>query len=283
MSDARGQMRGLRQLFEEEMRVALVAEPLEVAGADEPAGEVAARLAAKGFDECGVVRSRRVEAVVRRDRLAGGGTAGDHAEPVPLGRVVAGSTPLWACMRRVAEHGSVYVLSDRPGTQGITGGLGSIVTRADLDKQPARMLMFGLISVLEMAMLALIRRRCPVEWETMINERRLKQARELHKKREEANQETDLLECLQLCDKATICCRMPGVLEAWGLSKTQATDLLGRVEGIRNQLAHAQSASGNGTWSKVVESLERADVVAERCVELAELADAEGGGADALR
>ncbi len=41
--------------------------------------------------------------------------------------------------------------------------LESIVTSADLQKPPVRMLLFGLVSLLDMFLLALVRKHCPEE------------------------------------------------------------------------------------------------------------------------
>ncbi|MCX5658598.1 MAG: hypothetical protein NTW19_02615 [Planctomycetota bacterium] len=263
MKQSLWQIKGLQRLLEAEMRVELIAEPLHVVDEDAPAGATAGELAARGYDECGVRRGQAVHEIAERDALAkalANAVVGQHTRPAPLGRIVAASTPLWACVDRLAEHGSVFVLGNT--------GLEGIVAAGDLNKPPARLLMFGLISMIEMAMVDIVRAHHPDEaWRELLAPKRVEAALRIHKDRRERRQEIDLTDCLQWCDKSAICIKTPGVLAAWGLGKNAAEDLFEDLRIIRDQLAHAQSPAVAGGWREVIAKLRQGHATLVRTVE----------------
>ena len=80
--------------------------------------------------------------------------------------------------------------------------LESIVTSADLQKPPVRMLLFGLVSLLEMFLLALVRNHCPEgSFVSVLKPQSLEEATKLYEKRRASNEEIDLADCLHICDK----------------------------------------------------------------------------------
>lgn len=259
MKTSLGQIKGLQHLLEAEMRVELIAEPLHVVDEAAPATATAEALAALGFDECGVRRAGGVHEIAQREALQAG-AVGSHAKVVPLSRIVAPSTPLWACIDRLAELPSVFVLGH--------SGLQGIVAASDLNKPPARLLMFGLISMIEMAMLDVVRTHHPQEaWRELVGPRRVEAALRVHADRRKRRQEIDLTDCLQWCDKSVVCIKTPGLLEAWGLSKNGAEDLFDALRQIRDQLAHAQSPAVAGGWPEVVGRLKGGHAALVRTVE----------------
>ena len=85
------------------------------------------------------------------------------------------------------------------------GKVGGIVTRADLQKSPVTMWLFGLISLIEMQMLRLIRDYYPTEaWKRLVYSNHLKEAENHFRRRKANNQEIDLAACLSLSAKAEI-------------------------------------------------------------------------------
>lgn len=254
----------LRRLIDEELRVELIAETLYVVEGSDPAAVVASHLERLGYDECGVRCGVRCGGVVSASvRLADlvGETSGDAAKLVPLERVVAPATPLWSCLDRIARDGPLFVLGDH--------GLDGIVTRADLNKQPARLLMFGVISTLEMVLLALIRRHHEADgWRGSLTDDRVGKAETLHSERRRRREEIDLVDCLQLGDKVTVCLKTPEIRDAWGLSKSQAESLFKDLQRIRDNLAHAQSPAPGGDWPETVAALKQGHELLDRSVEM---------------
>lgn len=247
----------LRRLIDEEIRAELISEPLFVVDVMAAAADVVAQLDLRGFDECGVERDGHIGEFVRRADLTDG-RVGGRAGPVPLDRVVAPATPLWGCLPRLVSNGPLYVLGDR--------GLAGIATRADLNKQPARLLMFGVISMLEMALGEIIRDAFPSGgWEVHITNERREKAEKLQGDRRKLKQELDLVECLQFCDKRGICGAVPEIAAALRLT-SGAKDALKHLQGLRDDLAHAQELPPPGGWQQVIDALRAGHDVFDRAV-----------------
>lgn len=257
LNRAGAHLSSLQGLLDREITVALVAEDLHAVPADSPAGEVRAVLDERGFDECGVARGTSVHECVMRTELVSG-TVGGHARPVPLERVVAPTTPLWACMGRLAANGPLYVLGDH--------GLDGIVTKYDLGKQPARLLMFGVVSLLEMTMLALARRAAGSTWRTLVSPQRAEAAEKLHAERRRRGEEIDLMDCLQLADKVAIFVKTDALKALLGGSRGGIEEEFKALQKIRDNLAHAQSPASDGDWSGVIAILQRGHAMLDACV-----------------
>jgi len=128
-----------------------------------------------------------------------------------------------------------------------------IVTRSDLHKAPVRMWIFCLISLAEMHTVRIIRSRYPHEgWKKHLLDARLKRAQRLFNMRKASNEEIDLIDCLQLCDKANILCESGDLLDLAFESKDKAQLFFGEVEQLRNRLVHAQDIITN-SWSKLAD------------------------------
>ena len=259
MNQIGSQIAAMEKLLDEELPVGLIAEPLYFVEATADARSTAATLKEHAFDECGVRRDGHVKESVRLADLSGG-RVGDVAVSVPLERVVAPTTPLWTCIERVAGADALFLLGHC--------GLHGIVTRADLNKQPARLLMFGIISLLEMLLLALVR-LCyrGDDLRSLLAEGRITAAERIYAERRKSDEELDLADCLQLCDKVTICRKLEPLREVWQLSGNNIESLFDTLQGIRDNLAHAQSPTSARTWSQVVEALKRGHALIDPTIE----------------
>ncbi len=257
MKRAASHLAALQGLLDRDITVALVSEDLHAVDASEAVDGARDRLEEHGYDECGVRRGESVHEYVERTSLVTG-TVGDHARPVPLDRVVAPSTPLWACMDRLALKGSLYVLGD--------AGLEGIVTKFDLGKQPARLLMFGVVSMLEMTMLALTRRYAGATWQTCLTAPRVESATKLHAERRRRGEEIDLMDCLQLGDKVTIFLKTETLKPLLGESRSGIETLFAALQQLRDNLAHAQSPAADGDWVGVIRTTQKGHRVLNGCV-----------------
>lgn len=237
----------LRRLIETGITVGSIGEPLYTVDRDQVGPKLAKDLRKRSFDRCGVTAEGRVVGTVSLKSLK----SGQPVEQIGLDRLAAETTPLWNAMPRIVEQGWLLLLP--------ADGEMTIVTAADLAKQPPRLLMFGLVSLLEMTMLALIRREYD---EAGVQESlpagRARKARDLLEERRKANQETDLVDCLQLCDEATLCKKSDRIREALEFdSKGKCQSTFGEIESLRNLLAHGRHPAPNGEWQAIV------DLVAE--------------------
>src|SRR5690606_29044313 len=117
-----------------------------------------------------------------------------------------------------------------------------IITRADLNKPPVRVYLFGLISLLEMHMAHWIRVEYGNEsWRDRLTAARLESAVMLQEERKKRNEEIDLVECLQFCDKRDLVIAHDDLRRRLGLgAKSEGRRLLKRAERLRDLLAHSQ-------------------------------------------
>ena len=142
-----------------------------------------------------------------------------------------------------------------------------IATRGDLQKTPVRMWLFGLVSLLEMQFLRIIRATYPSEqWKPLLSEGRLSQAAAIMDDRLRRNEAIDLADCLQFADKRTIVAKSEALRGALGsTSRTRADEVLGELENLRNDVAHAQDVLA-GRWPRIVDLARDAEELL-RCAE----------------
>mgnify|MGYP005641987019 CR=1 FL=1 len=145
-----------------------------------------------------------------------------------------------------------------------------IVTRGDLQKAPVRMLLFGLLTLLEMQLLRLIRiYYLQDSWQKLLKEDRLNSAKERLAERQARNEAIGLADCLQFCDKRVIILKTPEVRESIGLkSKNSGERLLKCAEDLRNKLAHAQDLVTGSSWPAVIDLAKDIEAILKKCEEI---------------
>ena len=105
-----------------------------------------------------------------------------------------------------------------------------IVTKGDLQKFPLRMWLFGVLSLVEMQMLRLIRQRYPDDaWKACLRPKRIADANRLFNLRVRKNQEIDVDDCLQWCDKAAIIAGNESLRKALGFQSSKKAKTLPRA------------------------------------------------------
>lgn len=220
-------------LFLRSLTVMDIAEPLASFDGGTPADEVCALLGRRGWERAGVREEGLVTGYVERGDLSGG-TVGDHVRPFGPDDLVASSASLAETIASLDANGRCFV--------SVLGRVGAIVTFRDLEKPPVRMWLFGMITIVETFMTRRIRVRYPEgSWTPLLSPARLAKAGELRAERLRRGQDADLLECVQLADKAIIFVKTPGAVEAFGFpSRRQAEEAFQRLQALRNALAHVQ-------------------------------------------
>jgi hypothetical protein len=117
------------------------------------------------------------------------------------------------------------------------GRILGIVTRSDMHKLPMRLLVFALVTHLELLMAEAITKQMPNDrW---IDELKGERRRKFEVKRKElrsANFDPPLIELTEFCDKRDLVLPLLGELE---IGKGKAQSELGRIETLRNKVAHA--------------------------------------------
>jgi hypothetical protein len=171
----------------------------------------------------------------------------EYVNPITPLDLIAESTPLIKVLDVLREKQHAFVL--------VGDEVAGIITRADLQKPPVRILLFGLISLFEMHLAFQIKQRYPHEsWQGELSEKRLQMANDLLEQRKGRNEEIDLLSCLQLADKKTLLLASEEMREHFGLpGKKTAERTLRRVGKIRDKLAHSQDLVTGTTWEEIID------------------------------
>ena len=241
-------MSELRSLFEEGVTARAIFEPLYCCLLSDSAVQVREELDRLDFDEVGVTANRPEppQGYVSRTDLQRGRSCAECLREFRYGDLITDSTPLVDVFSALGESNRCYVLAGRA----VTG----IVTRADLEKPPVRMMIFGMVTLLEMHLSHLVGRLYPDGiWQERLATTRLKQAHELLQQRKERGEDLGLLQCLQFCDKRDlVVASEPGreVLEV--RSRNHGTAVLKEVEDLRNRVAHAQDLISGTDWETIV-------------------------------
>ena len=243
-----------------------ILEPLHSCLPETDALRAADFLKDRGFDVAGVkdAVNGRVIGYVERRTLTHGKVA-DHVKPLTVDCLIADTTPLPEVLSFLKSREFAFVLD---GTE-----VDGIITRADLTKPPVRVYLFGLISLLEMHLAHWIRAEFEGDsWKDHLSKRRLDAAVKLQEERRKRNQDIDLIECLQFCDKRDLVLKRKELRQALGLGgKNAAHRFLKRAEDLRDLLAHSQQDLVQGTaWEDLIELVEILEIVLERSDDLIE-------------
>lgn len=232
----------------------------------------------KHFDVLGLAEDGRIIGYLAKKELEDGD---DLTESVcesfkndfEIMLLVSESCPLEDCISKLGQTERLFLLRST--------GIDGIITRADLHKQPVRMLLFSVISLLEMTLLSLIRKEYADDkgWKTLLCEQRLEEAKRLLRKRQDAGMEIDLVDCLQLCDKGEIIRKTDDLREQIGfMSKRECEAFFGHLEKIRNALAHglAFEAIPNLAWQQIFDTFQKAQEVLKKGIALFDNTETKG-------
>jgi hypothetical protein len=248
----------LRALFLTTFSVMDIAEPLASFDRETPAAGVRPFLEARGWSLVGVRQEGLVSGYAVASELDGG-LLGDHLHPFVPEDLVPSTASLVDTIASLDANGRCFV--------SILGRPGGIVTLRDLEKPPVRMWLFGMITILETYLGRTIRATWPADgWAELLTPARRARAEELLAERRRRGQPGDLLDCIQLADKASLLTKRPEFLAGTRFgSKRQADDAFQRIQALRNGLAHVQTSIVSADWKLVVQfalSVDRLSIAA---------------------
>ncbi len=211
-----------------------VAEPLRSFDATTDLAALSARMVELGLsvvglrvdgESCGYLWCDAVDTETEREPLT---------REFSRGQVVNGDAPLWEVIAVLTLHHHCFVTA--------FGEVTGVIGRGDMQKPIVRMWLFGIVTMLEMSFVDRIREHWPNGgWEATLSPGRLDKARQLRAERERRGQPADLLDCLQLSDKAQVVLSDEGLIEAYGFeTRGAAKRVVKDLESLRNNLAHGQ-------------------------------------------
>jgi len=255
----------LRRLFEIGITARVIQEPLQCCASYELGSEITEKMVQLDFDVLGVKHSENEPAIgyVNRCDLKPS-RCRDSLHAFEVCDLISDSTPLINVLPILRDKPRVFILSGNS----VTG----IITRADLQKPPVRILLFGLVSLLEIHLSYLVRKLyTDNSWKRKLKKTRLLSANRLMKQRLARNENMDLIDCLQFCDKRDLVTAHSDVCKILDLkSKNTGKDLLGNIEKLRDKLAHSQDIVEGTTWEKIIDiagSIEKLIQRSEKYVE----------------
>lgn len=241
--------RRVHRLFTEAFTAKDIAEPIHSFDADRKSHEVESSMHALDIDVIGVRRHGQVIGYAWKEDLDSG-LCGDRARAFGRDQVVYGDASLSEVILVLTRYDHCFIT--------LLGIVAGVVTRSDMEKPIVRMWLFGMITMLEMNISNRIRERWPGdEWQQHCSNNRLRKAQALSAERARLNQHCELIDCLQLSDKAQILLSDQKIMEEYGFSsKTAADRTIKEMGSLRNNLAHGQSIVSYD-WPQIVRMTQR--------------------------
>ncbi len=175
----------------------------------------------------------KIQGYLKKEGLKGE-VCGDSMCHYTVDQVIKGTDSLRDVIHVLTRHDYCFV--------SILGEVSGVITRDDINKPQVRMWLFGLVTMIELGVTQLIERTYPEEsWISVLSEGRLEKAEKIRTERQRRNLHCQLIDCLQLSDKAGILIHDKKTLELMGFdSGKQAKKVVKELESLRNHLAHAQ-------------------------------------------
>lgn len=244
----------LKKIFIDSVNAKSIYEPLLCCPADSRAEDAKDALKIREFDVAGVKETQSGEVIgyVVTDELAGGKVK-EYLKVINANLLISDSTPIADIFTALTIRDFAFVLYGKQ----IIG----IITKADINKPPVRIYLFGMISLFEMHLNSWINHFYPGDsWQHKISVNRKKDAWNIYEKRKGKNQDLSLLECLQFCDKRDLLTKSENYIKEFDISKRWFDSFVKRVEKIRNELAHSQnSIISNIEWTVFIETVSLLD------------------------
>ncbi|HIF9126994.1 TPA: CBS domain-containing protein [Photobacterium damselae] len=243
----------LKKIFIDNVTVRDIYEPLLCCRINDSSEHVKETLIHRQFDTAGVIdQEKKVIGYIKTEDLKIG-TIAEYLLDINLQQVISDSTPLASLLNVLKGSEFLYVNhADR-----IVG----IITKADLNKPPVRVYVFGMLSLFEMHLNSWIRHDYPDDtWQNIIPKNRREKALEIYELRKKNNQDLTLLDCLQLADKRDLLAKSKAFRDRFGCKKQELEQFIKNLEQIRNEVAHSQdSIIASLPWDTFVEVLDRVD------------------------
>ncbi len=253
----------MNKLFLEGFTVLDIAEPLLSFDGTADAAAAAAALEHSRDPVGGVRRDGRVVAYVRLSDLQSGGSCGEHGRVIDPARIVQHRASLPEAVERLGGDVEYCFVS-------VLGQIDAFVARPHFEKPPARMWLFGMITIAEIYLTETIESVYPGDvWTDLVSTGRMRKARELYAERSRRLQPVRLVDCLQLADKMQILIREERWREEFRFSsRRQGESWIQELGSLRNNLAHAQPIVPLN-WEMIVEAASRVERLVARIGETA--------------
>ena len=248
--------RRIQRLFNETFTAKDIAEPLLSFDGNSQASTTRKKMTELDIQVAGIRDNGRVVGYVWRNDLKGQSSC-THARQFGRDQLVYGDASLSDVILVLTRYEHCFI--------SVLDAVAGVVTKAELESPIIRMWLFGMITMLEMAFATRIREQWPNDsWADLCSANRLRKAEELYSERRRLNQHTDLVDCLQLGDKAQVLINDADYMSKFDISsKGQADKLIKSISSLRNNLAHGQSIIAYD-WPQIVRMTQRLEDIIAR-------------------
>ena len=256
MKQLKSSIEDLREIFDKSVKARHIT--VSFCSFDESAiaQDVKVILDENAFDVVGVRTNGTINGYAYRRDLAEG-KLGKYSKEFNQCELLSDNTSIPEVLEVIIKFNRVFILS--------FGRVAGIITRGDLQKVPIRMWLFSLISLIEMQMLRIIRKRFPENsWDKLISPGRNEKAKKFFVDNKSKNEEIDLVDCLQFCDKYTIISKTQDLLEKLQCDKNDFCALLKELNNLRDDLAHAQDII-TADWPNIITLSKKAEEFLKTC------------------
>ena len=264
MKQLKSRSQDLRRLFENSITIEYVAESLKAFPAQTEATEVLGWMEERDFDVVGIETEGIISGYVERVSLREGnsGKCSHYQQVFHPKELIAISTPLIKLLPLLQHNPRLFVLD--------CNEVSGIITHGDLQKAPVRMLLFSLVTLLEMNLLRLVRNYYAQDsWQQALKPERLQAAQKLWRESQARNEATELLDYLQFGDKRDLVLQHPELFEQLGLkSRRFAERFFKNAEQLRNRLAHAQDLVNGSSWTELISLAEEMEQLLIQCEQM---------------
>lgn len=248
MKQLKSRSQDLRNLFENSITIEYVAEPLKAFNSEISAQEILQWMEEHDYDVVGIETKGIITGYLEKQSLNNNslGICKNHEKIFQPQDLIAISTPLIKLLPLLQNKTRLFILD----CNSVTG----IVTQGDLQKAPVRMLLFSLVTLLEMNLLRLIRLYYSSDsLQKVLTKERLQAAYKLLQESRDRNEATDLLDYLQFCDKRDLIIQHLDLSKKLEIkSKSSGERFLKSAEHLRNKLAHAQDLVSGSSWFELI-------------------------------
>jgi len=185
-----------------------------------------------------------VKGYLALNNISGMTTCGSASRPFSSDQVLSGETGFAEVVHVLTRHEYCFV--------SLLGQIQGVIGREDTNKPYMRMWLFGIITLTEMRITEVIKKHFGLnEWQNLIPAARLEAAKAIQLAKARINQQSELIDCLQLADKGLLLINNTELLSRLGFnSKNAAKKVVKQFQSLRNNLAHAQDIS-TYDWAQI--------------------------------
>lgn len=198
-----------------------------------PSQEVSVFMEREHQHVVGIRSEGRVIGFVRQEDLDSK-TCGEKMRSFKSGQVLSGESTIADLIQVLTRHSYCFIT--------ILDSVAGVIMRENFNKPVARMWLFGIVTIVEMYLTESIKDLYGEDgWQSFLTRNRLDKAASLYNERCRRNQNTELIDCLQLSDKIQVLLQDPDFMERLGFESARSGKKAAKeIESLRNNLAHTQ-------------------------------------------